>query len=1112
MADCLNIFHMGDKLVEIKSSLSSDMDYGVKSFLESLSNKELEKLFQEMERSQKDKTKSLKLSDIKDITGIIGNNSYEDLQNIINSPENENNEELKIVSQLIEQLELSEDEFKKTDVLLIDDQVEDFSGIHIDSKGRTLVVANINSFKNNAETKYDYLIHELIQLRFFKSLEGRPSIKKEIKNLLKINKGEPTASDLFYGLMSYYENNPSKLKQVENILSELKINLPLPIVNYYGANIKSYSFTGGLNVNMFDRFDSDYVELTNNELLKQYKNSGILDSKEIDKHYFREMSTNSKDVIGALLPGDLILVEKNGKSEWQIVRNTFITPFGLNVSLLLGKEDGKFKTSTINIPNWNRRYIKFRKFDRNPLETSLGILEDYVRPTLEEYSKYENFPVSRNNINKALKLGDVITSNDGTNYIVNQIRANMIEGIDINGVYKNILFDNISSVKSPYVSENINLDDYVKLPNPKIWNIGFGDYAVSDGVKYKIFDTDKSKNRLIVIDGGFKKNINLKNADIYKRKPNWSLTQEQQLKEFTNLCIDPLSFVKQLDNRGNSSNPVYNFDFYSADFSSHESNTIKNIKRELREGDFIRVKIGNKMVNIQVVENIPYYNDITGFNGSEYVIVNKSRIRAVGLKRRQGINSVWTNNFRANERMLVSGEEFETIAKNLDVIGWKFRKVQAYRRNQPKYNENIYTVYKQGEDLTLEEGKFFVDWVKTNNNSKRKLDLEIYKNIEGQLWKNYNGYAYRKFSTKNLSNKQKIDMFVKNGLLKLTRYYKTDDGKIAKQYLPTAVISEVVKDPNNPGLYLTFTNHTDYDLNTKNIDDERYKAMRGNTIFIPFTDLESGEVTEIEDSNVFRMNGYYVWHKYSNGVETANQVIKSKIDSDLDNEGISLINVSNSDKKYTRIFADIMERDYQIKTNIISKEKMEEYMLDSSKVGFVANGMIYLRNDSINSETMIHEMMHMFLANLKVQNFPAYKKMMENFEVDESIRSYIEEINRRVSNKEGLRLDITEEVFVEAFSKQLYDKISLIENVDDLSLEELRKAIESSLKIKSTGTLSISDLMTSKLGDIMTHYNTKILSEKSSINKERIKLGNEIELMGYRNYLVQNGFLNEKCS
>lgn len=255
---------------------------------------------------------------------------------------------------------------------------------------------------------------------------------------------------------------------------------------------------------------------------------------------------------------------------------------------------------------------------------------------------------------------------------------------------------------------------------------------------------------------------------------------------------------------------------------------------------------------------------------------------------------------------------------------------------------------------------------------------------------------------------------------------------------------------------------------------------------------------------------------------------KEKINYDTFSNYLGLKHQIPKKKNYFKIIAEPIENVTKIeKANITSESFNGSAVIDSiikdlklnvftftddsknAPSGYVKDGKIFLNTTNekgLNTETFLHELSHLLIAGIKVNNYEGYLNLIDS--VNEYIQNKPEDIDAfskdiRYSNLS--KYDLLEEYLVKKFSQSLSGKINDFEIPKNLNISSLAQ-----LMFKLNEDISDDDISRKTVASLMATYG----SNYNNLFNRTFPLSdhlNELKLAEYKQRLIEEGLLTEEC-
>lgn len=194
-----------------------------------------------------------------------------------------------------------------------------------------------------------------------------------------------------------------------------------------------------------------------------------------------------------------------------------------------------------------------------------------------------------------------------------------------------------------------------------------------------------------------------------------------------------------------------------------------------------------------------------------------------------------------------------------------------------------------------------------------------------------------------------------------------------------------------------------------------------------------------------------------------------------------------------------------IKVKFMDSKDIKDLGITTNPKAFIHNGEIILNKDKYTEDSPIHELMHLLLGQLKVNDPSLYNSMLEGIEE-------FEEYNQlRQIYPELTQNDFAEEVLVHVLTNQLMGKI--YDAKKELSSKfDLKRLVSEVFKINQEGIREFDnqELMNKNLSTLLIDNNSSILEDLLNLTKmPEILINNQISNM--KSKLLEEGKLTEDC-
>lgn len=187
---------------------------------------------------------------------------------------------------------------------------------------------------------------------------------------------------------------------------------------------------------------------------------------------------------------------------------------------------------------------------------------------------------------------------------------------------------------------------------------------------------------------------------------------------------------------------------------------------------------------------------------------------------------------------------------------------------------------------------------------------------------------------------------------------------------------------------------------------------------------------------------------------------------------------------------------------LATKEWLDKVPNGQQSSAFIYNGDIYLNVDNLNSDAPVHEMLHIFFGSIKYSIPELYNQLVG---LSEKIPNYNDEV---LKYKGRIKSDINEEILVTQFSKFVSGKESILDNLDDSIIREIKYNVQRTLDSvifgrESVDKLQINGIMNSSL------KNLSILLDSTRFDGKEALVSRQLN--NRKAELIKNGELTEIC-
>ena len=175
---------------------------------------------------------------------------------------------------------------------------------------------------------------------------------------------------------------------------------------------------------------------------------------------------------------------------------------------------------------------------------------------------------------------------------------------------------------------------------------------------------------------------------------------------------------------------------------------------------------------------------------------------------------------------------------------------------------------------------------------------------------------------------------------------------------------------------------------------------------------------------------------------------------------------------------------------------------------FIYNGDVYINTDHARADAPIHEMTHMLLGSIRFKNPDLYYGIVQQAQNFPTFNQFMEQNPNRAIN------DNMEELFVTEMSKYLAGESSIIEQLDEHTVNELHYNMKRLLDTALMGQYSVKSIPDSKLyrmslADLVETVNSQMLETSFQGSLDDAALHRV--LANTKSDLMKKGDLREDC-
>ena len=208
-----------------------------------------------------------------------------------------------------------------------------------------------------------------------------------------------------------------------------------------------------------------------------------------------------------------------------------------------------------------------------------------------------------------------------------------------------------------------------------------------------------------------------------------------------------------------------------------------------------------------------------------------------------------------------------------------------------------------------------------------------------------------------------------------------------------------------------------------------------------------------------------------------------------------------------------LERQYGVRLHTISdKELASDEWQGIPEIqaanAFIYNGDVYINTDHARADAPIHEMTHMLLGSIRFKNPDLYYGIVQQAQNFPTFNQFMEQNPNRAIN------DNMEELFVTEMSKYLAGESSIIEQLDEHTINELHYNMKRLLDTALMGQYSVKSIPDSKLyrmslADLVETVNSQMLETSFYGSLDDAALHRV--LANTKSDLMKKGDLREDC-